>query len=127
MIKNNNLKYSKRSRTTLIGLALLVLSGCASQKSTFYWGEYEDLLYNMYIEPGSADSTTQISTLIADIEKAEAKNIPVAPGIHAHLGYMYALEGNVAQSKAEFMTEKTLFPESAVLIDGMMNRLEGAK
>ncbi|MBR7888227.1 DUF4810 domain-containing protein [Marinomonas sp. A79] len=127
MIKNKSLKHFRKSSTVLLALVLLALSGCASQKSTFYWGEYEDLLYSMYIEPGSADSTTQISTLVADIEKAEANNIPVAPGIHAHLGYMYALEGNVAQSKAEFMTEKSLFPESAVLIDGMMNRLEGAK
>lgn len=85
------------------------------------------MLYGMYIEPGSADSTTQISTLVTDIQKAEAQNIPVAPGIHAHLGYMYALEGNVTQSKSEFMIEKNLFPESSILIDGMMSRLEGAK
>ena len=85
------------------------------------------MVYKMYVEPGSADSTTQISTLVADIQKAEAKNIPVAPGIHAHLGYMYALEGNIVQSKAEFMTEKSLFPESAILIGGMMNRFEGTK
>ncbi|MGO2232728.1 DUF4810 domain-containing protein [Marinomonas sp.] len=125
---SKNLKHSPKIIYFITAFFLLLaLGGCAAKKSTFYWGEYENLLYGMYIEPGSADSTTQISTLLNDIQKAEAQDIPVAPGIHAHLGYMYALEGNVAQSKSEFMTEKTLFPESAILIDGMMNRLEGTK
>ncbi len=120
-------KKFKVMPSVLMLLSLFILGGCASKESTFYWGEYEDTLYDMYVKPGSADSTTQISTLVADIEKAEAKNIPIAPGIHAHLGYMYALEGNVAQSKAEFLTEKSLFPESSVFIDGMIGRLEGTK
>jgi hypothetical protein len=81
----------------------------------------------MYINPGSADTTTQISKLTTDIQKAEAKNMPIAPGVHAHLGYMYALEGDIGQAKAAFLTEKTLFPESASFIDGMMSRIDGVK
>lgn len=111
---------------TLLAITLFII-GCANNQSTFYWGRYESLIYGMYIEPGSADSTTQISMLVTDIEKAEANGQRIAPGIHAHLGYMYALEGNITQSKAEFLAEKALYPESSVLIDGMMNRLEGAK
>lgn len=108
-----------------VALVGLVLTGCASPKSTFYWGDYEELVYEMYMEPGNADSTTQIAKLTADIEKAEAEHAVIAPGVHAHLGYMYALEGNVAAAKSEFTIEKTLFPESATLIDGMLQRLEG--
>ncbi|MFT2099636.1 DUF4810 domain-containing protein [Marinomonas sp. 2405UD66-6] len=120
------MQLKKEFKATLIILSILVLGGCASKQNTFYWGEYENLIYDMYIEPGSADSTTQISVLLADIQKAEAKNIPIAPGIHAHLGYMYALEGDIDQSITEFNTEKSLYPESATLIDGMLKRLEGA-
>ncbi|WP_191602936.1 DUF4810 domain-containing protein [Marinomonas algicola] len=120
------LKSSVRGRLIIFGLTLFI-AGCSNKQSTFYWGSYEDLIYAMYIEPGNADSTTQISMLVTDIQKAESKGLRIAPGIHAHLGYMYALEGNMAQSKAEFMTEKALFPESSVLIDGMMSRLAGAK
>lgn len=106
----------------------LSLAGCSTtDKSTFYWGSYEDLVYEMYVEPGSADATTQIDKLTTTIQEAKAKGKPVAPGIHAHLGYMYALEGNVAQSKAEFLTEETMYPESHTLIDGMMNRLKGVQ
>ncbi|CUB06383.1 DUF4810 domain-containing protein [Marinomonas fungiae] len=109
-----------------LGLTLLV-SGCSTTQPTFYWGHYEPLIYGMYMEPGSADSGTQIALLTEDIERAEANGIRIAPGIHAHLGYMYAMEGNIAQAKSEFAIEKNLFPESTVLIDGMLQRLEGAK
>ncbi|SBS31332.1 hypothetical protein MSP8887_01501 [Marinomonas spartinae] len=115
---------------TILATTVLTLSlvGCAStKKSTFYWGSYEGLIYDMYVEPGSADPTTQIDKLTATIQEAEANGKPVAPGIHAHLGYMYALQGNLAQSRAEFLTEKTMYPESDTLIDGMMNRLKGAQ
>jgi hypothetical protein len=118
---------SSRRSLLIIFVVTFFVTGCSNKQSTFYWGSYEALIYGMYIEPGSADSTTQISMLVTDIQKAEASGQRIAPGIHAHLGYMYALEGNIAQSKAEFMTEKALYPESSVLIDGMMNRLEGAK
>lgn len=110
---------------TLTGV--LALTGCANRTSTFYWGDYEQLIYDMYIEPGSADATTQIQKLTETIEEAQANGQSIAPGIHAHLGYMYALQGNTAQSISEFQIEKSLFPESSVLIDGMMNRLKGAK
>ena len=105
--------------------ASALLTGCATHKDTFYWGDYEEIIYDMYINPGSADSTTQISRLTTDIQKADAESKPVGPGIHAHLGYMYALEGNIAQAKSEFLIEKSLYPESAILIDGMMGRING--
>ncbi|SBS35631.1 hypothetical protein MAQ5080_03227 [Marinomonas aquimarina] len=110
------------------GVALtLLVSGCSSTQPTFYWGNYEPLIYSMYMEPGRADSGTQIALLTEDIERAAAKGIRIAPGIHAHLGYMYALQGNMAQAKSEFLIEKSLFPESSVLVDGMLQRLQGAK
>ncbi|MDF1762073.1 MAG: DUF4810 domain-containing protein [Oleibacter sp.] len=108
-------------------LSVVVLSGCASKKDIFYWGEYESLVYSMYAKPGSADAPKQISILTTDIQKAEAKDMPIAPGIHAHLGYMYALQGDIEQSKSAFLVEKNLYPESATMIDGMLQRLEGSK
>lgn len=111
----------------ILGIGMIVLSGCSTHQPTFYWGNYEQLVYKMYLEPGSADASMQIVELETVIQKSAANGLRIAPGIHAHLGYMYALEGNMAQAKAEFQTEKALFPESAVLIDGMFNRLEGAK
>ncbi|WP_430010346.1 DUF4810 domain-containing protein [Methylophaga lonarensis] len=107
------------------GLALLLLTGCAQQpKQLYHWGDYENLLYIMYTEPGAADPDMQIQKLTADIQQAHAKDLRIAPGIHAHLGYMYALKGNMASAKAEFIKEKQLYPESAIFIDGMLQRME---
>jgi len=107
--------------------ALVALTGCATKHDHYYWGHYESLVYDMYIEPGSADATTQISKLETDLQKAEAEGKPVPPGVHAHLGYMYATAGKVDQAVSEFTTEKSLYPESAVLIDGMMSRSKGVE
>lgn len=120
------ISFSLKPRLVLLGAAT-VLAGCSTPHQNFYWGHYEDLVYSMYFEPGNADPQTQIELLQEDIEKSGAKGLRIAPGVHAHLGYMYALDGNMIQAKSEFATEKTLFPESAVLIDGMLDRLEGTK
>jgi hypothetical protein len=107
---------------TLLLLCIFLVAGCATKKEIYYWGEYEQLIHDAYINPGSADPATQIEKLNADIQKSEAKGKRVAPGIYAHLGYLYALEGKDSQSKAAFKQEQTLYPESTVFIEGMLNR-----
>jgi len=101
-----------------------MLSGCATSQSLYYWGDYEDLLYQMYLEPGEADSATQVAKLREDISKASAAGKPVSPGLHGHLGYMYFLQGDAHAAVLEFETEKKLFPESAVFVDGFLGRLK---
>lgn len=98
------------------------LSGCVSHNTTYYWGSYEQLLYDIYMAPGSADPLTQVEKLTTDISQAESKGKPVPPGVYAHLGMAYASLGNIGEAMAALTTEKTLYPESAVLIDGMIDR-----
>lgn len=98
-----------------------LLAGCEATP-LYYWGEYESLIYNGYTQPGLADANTQIEKLVADIQKADSLGKKVAPGIFAHLAYMYAIEGEVAKSNDAFVNEKSLYPESAKFIDGMMSR-----
>jgi hypothetical protein len=107
---------------TFLLLCIFLVAGCATKKEIYYWGEYEQLIHDAYINPGSADPATQIEKLNADIQKSEAKGKRVAPGIYAHLGFLYALEGKDSQSKAAFRQEQTLYPESTVFIEGMLNR-----
>src|SRR5262245_51858184 len=97
--------------------------GCSS---TFYgWGEYEDLVYEMYVEPGKADPPTQGQKLSAAISEAHARGKRVPPGVNAHLGYMYYLTGDADKALARFEAERTQYPESAVLIDRLMNAMTG--
>ncbi len=109
-------------RISLTAAALSALTGCAG-KSIYYWGRYEELLYEMHAKPGTADPETQIAKLTEDIGKAHAEGKPVPPGVHAHLGYMYYQQGNLASAEQEFETEKHLFPESTVLLDGFLKRM----
>ena len=102
--------------------AVLFVSGCATNKEMYYWGEYEKLVHDSYIKPGSADPQMQIEKISTDIQKSEALSKKVAPGIYAHLGFLYAIQGQQSESKEAFMEEKTLYPESSVFIDGMMSR-----
>jgi len=105
-------------------LAVLVVGvGCAQTPALYRWGLYEDLLYDMYKSPGKADPATQVAKLREDVAETESTGRRVAPGVHAHLGYMYYLQGNAAAAAEEFRRERELFPESAPLIDGMLRRM----
>jgi hypothetical protein len=101
----------------------VLAAGCVTPpQDHYYWGNYEALLLVMYAEPGSADPVMQIEKLSVDIQQAESVGKPVPPGLYAHLGFMYAMNGDVSQAESAFYEERKLFPESAVFIDGMMER-----
>lgn len=112
-------------RKELLIIASALLLGCATASSDlYYWGPYEDLIYLMYKKPGSADPMTQIATLREHIGKAGEAGKRVPPGLHAHLGYMHYLQNDFQAAMAEFETEKKLFPESSIFIDGLTGRLK---
>ena len=117
------------SIATYLNAGLLLIScstliGCATSEPLYYWGNYEDLIYQMHIKPGSADPATQVRKLNEDINAASSEGKPVPPGLHAHLGYMYFLQNDTQSAVLEFETEKKLFPESAKFVDGLMGRLK---
>lgn len=117
--------FLSRSAVAAACAAVVVLTGagCTSSKPLYYWGHYEDLVYDMYVHPGEADPATQVALLTEDIQKAESSNQRVPPGVHAHLGYMYYLQGDLDAAYAEFDAERQLYPESGVFIDGMVGRM----
>ena len=104
-------------------LGVLALSGCAARGPVYHWGHYEDLVYEMYVEPGKPEPGVQVEQLSRDISEANARGDRVPPGVHLHLGYMYLLEGNAAAARSEMETEKRLFPESTVFVDRLLARM----
>lgn len=102
--------------------ALLSLAGCATNKSLYYWGDYQPVVYDMYVNPGKADPQTQIEKLTSTIQKAQSLDKKVPPGLYAHLGMLYAREGSPAQAREAFNEEKAHFPESTTFIDGLESR-----
>ncbi|SMN14362.1 DUF4810 domain-containing protein [Bathymodiolus heckerae thiotrophic gill symbiont] len=102
----------------------MLLTSCVTNKNIYYWGEYESIVRQSYVEPGAMDVQTQIEKLNTDLQKTESAGKKVAPGVYAYLGVLYAEQGKYTQSRTALLKEKTLFPEANVLIDGMLNRAD---
>ena len=105
-------------------LVLVVLSGCVTPDPPLYrWGEYENLIYAGYKNPGSSDPVTDANILAEDMARTEAEGMQVPPGVRVHLGYLYFAQGRDSEARALFEQEREVFPESQVFIDGLLSRL----
>lgn len=117
---------SRSLRWIAVATVVVCAGACATQRVPLYrWGPYESILYSMWIEPGTADPVDAGERLATDLRAAEAAGARVPPGVHAHLGWLYWLQGLQAEARAEFAAERALFPESATLIDDMIARMDG--
>jgi hypothetical protein len=111
------------ARASVLALALFT-SACSTQSSSLYrWGDYEGVLYDLYIRPGKADPTAQLSRLTEDVTRTQAAGQRVPPGVHAHLGFLYYSQGQLDAAYEQFATEKALFPESGHFVDGILARM----
>jgi hypothetical protein len=118
-----------RGISSLTGLVLAcgMLIGCAEpgpKPPAYAWGNYESLLYDMYAKPGEATPEAQIEQLSASLEQGENSGRKAGPGVYAHLGYMQYLTGNLDAARSAFERERTLYPESAIFMDGLLKQLE---
>jgi len=114
------------NRRVLVLALILGASGCAdpSTPDRYYWGSYEACVGALCRNPSGEHLQEEIRSLSGDIEKARIRGRPVAPGVHAHLGYLYYLSGNYESAALEFTAEKELYPESAVFMDGTLARMK---
>lgn len=97
--------------------------GCTTKKYSpmYFWGSYELQLYHYYKNDKSIPD--QITTLNKTIEYAKENNMPVPPGLHAHLGYLYSLVGDKKQAIKQFNIEKEMFPESKKFVNYLIKNL----
>jgi len=93
-------------------------SGCASQP-LYYWGTFEDQQY-AYLKGENREA--QIQAMQKDQEKIASEGKKAAPGFYAHLGMLYSDTGNDKEAIACFEMEKSLFPESAGLMDYLLKK-----
>lgn len=112
----------KLSLLTLIGL----LAACHTKPSPqglYYWGNYSDLVYQYYNEPGNLGE--QENALRQIIAKSAELNKPVAPGVYGQLGLVLSKQGRIADAQALFKQESELYPESKAFIQFLQRK--GAK
>ena len=107
--------------TWLLLVASALLAGCSAPPQSLYqWDAYQPTVYQYYQDDNTLDE--QVSALELSIEKAKARQRTVAPGLHAHLGLLYANSGREQQAFAQFALEKSLFPESATFMDFLLKQ-----
>lgn len=120
-----NVKATLKTATLLT--TVLWLGACATQQpTTYYWGEYQSTLYE-HFQASKISPDEQIGRLQTMIAEAASRARPVPPGVHAHLGMLYAETGRITEAKGEFETEKQLFPEAEPFMTFLLKQSKGAK
>lgn len=109
-------------RSIFVCLLLTLFVGCAP-KTMYSWGNYDNALYDYYKNP------TELEEFRMDLDKiisrAEIRgNVP--PGLYAEYGYVLFEQKNYRQAIMFFEKEKTLWPESVVIIDKMIENANKA-
>jgi hypothetical protein len=108
----------KRGSLSLLicGLVTVFMSGCATP-TKYYWGNYEQSLYNHYKHPGDIEKfQSELSKTIARAEKK--KRVP--PGLYAEYGYVLLREGKNDEAIRYFKKERQLWPESVEFMNAMI-------
>ena len=105
-------------------VSVFLLGGCVTPEPPLYrWGEYEDIIYKPYRNPGESDPVTDASLLAEDMARTEAEGQQIPPGVRVHLGYLYYSQGKSEKARALLREERKIYPESSVFIDGLLQRL----
>ena len=104
----------------LAALATSALIGCASPPVTMYgWGSYQTQVYE-HFKAEKSSPEQQLAALEKDRELIAAKGQILPPGYRAHIGYLYAQLGRIAEAQQQFVEEKKAFPESAPYMDFLL-------
>jgi len=97
---------------------VILLAGCAP--TLYYWGDYNESLEERYEKenPGRAEQLLREQMT----EYNSGKLVP--PGVYADYGFLLYRRGDTVGAIAFFEKEKKTFPESALLMDRLINRIK---
>lgn len=99
------------------GIALL--SGCA-KPPLYDWGHYSDSLEQRYEKEDAAQAEQALKEQMVDYDTG--KRVP--PGVYADYGFLLFRRGDTGGALAFFEKEKRAFPESAALMDKLIDRIK---
>lgn len=99
------------------------LIGCGGP-SLFYWGDFEQGLYERYVTEQPAQADAYLLETIADAEQQHQK---VPPGAFADYGFLLFKRGDRNGAIAYFEKEKKAFPESSALMTKLIDRIKQNK
>jgi hypothetical protein len=111
-------------RLVTFALIALALTGCQTP-SNYYWGGYENMLYQGYKDPGKmADMKLGLESYVKAMDDAKQK---VAPGLFAELGTLYLDSGEADKAVIMYARERDAWPESKYLMDTLIKNIERKK
>ena len=120
-------KEPSRTISKLIFLGItslaLLLTGCARQE-IFYWGNYENTLFERYVENDNSQTETRLQVLIQEAQNANRR---VPPGVYADYGVILCKQGKESKAISFFEQEKKLYPESSILMNKLINSVNFQK
>ncbi|MFT4902199.1 MAG: hypothetical protein ACI81V_001484 [Lentimonas sp.] len=114
----------KKMHGILLLAAMCLLSGCM-KTTAYYWGDYEEQVYQMYAAPDQASALVQLEALEGDLQKAASLDQPLPPGMRAHMGFLYYQLNRYDEARAAFAAEKSAFPESALMMERFIDKTGG--
>ena len=100
------------------------LVGCATDKSLYGWGTYEQQVYAYLTGESPEEQTVQLEKDLAEILK---KGEVPPPGFYASLGLLYSKIGRDAETIPMLDKEVSLYPEAKTFVVGIKNGFKGAK
>lgn len=104
---------------------LCMVSSCTTPQKTLYtWGDYQNESYD-YMKNGtdkSLDDLLKAYEEIVNNQKGTRQTVP--PGVCADYGYFLVMKGQKEKGLAMMKQEIALYPESAVFMTRIINKLE---
>lgn len=103
------------------------LVGCqTTTKPLYHYGSYQN---NVYSHFKNEDSTVlkEIEELEATLAKTSNGVTQIAPGVNAHLGFLYLQSGQPETGLKYLLEEKRLYPESSKFIDFLVSNIKEGK
>ena len=111
-------------RRLATALLVTVLGGCVQPpKQLYMWEAFPKQQYDALLRENT-NTTEQIASMEAHVEKARAAGASLPPGFRAHLGMVHLSAGNFEQARTLWQAEKAAFPESSAYIDRLLQKLE---
>ena len=107
----------------MIAAALCSLTACRQNSRYYNWGTYEQSVAELTQSDASVDVDAHIVTFSQLIERTRQEGGRIPPGLHAHLGLLYSMRGQLDFAQAAFESEQELYPESAVFLSGVIERM----
>ncbi len=99
-----------------IYLVIIIITGCATSGTTFYWGEYSSTLYDLKKNPDEKTLEAHKKQLLLIIEESVKRNKKIPPGVNAEYGYMLLQSGKETEGMEFLEKETAIYPESVVFV-----------